>query len=46
VGVVVDQVLDFGDGLNKFCAKFLLLRGIQAVLHQVHTNENHHFFLS
>jgi len=32
VGVVVDQVLDFGDGVNEFRAEFLLC-GIQAFLH-------------
>ena len=41
MGVVVDQVFDFGDGLNEFRAELLLLRGVQASLHQVHTNEDH-----
>ena len=46
MGVVIDQVLDFGDGLNKFRAELLFLRGIQPVLHEVNTNENHLLFLS
>jgi hypothetical protein len=33
MGVVVDQILDFGDGLNEFRAELLLLRGVQAFLH-------------
>jgi hypothetical protein len=45
-GVVVDQVHAFGDGLNEFRAELLLLRGIQAFVHQVHANENHHIVLS